>query len=355
MSSNVLHVEEQTDCAAGSSNPLFDPLVLQNVLSYVGVGHHLFVAPISKLWHAIYATLQSQQLTACSRDRRRNIVITCVPQTTLYSSVFTSPSRVRLAHESGLPCTSTAYRCAAGKYADSATLAAAHELGMPYTVVTITDAAENNRLAEVQYLHSQGCPWPSGLLDAVASRGFYELMRWCYEHGCPCDASMAPNFAARSGSVELLAWVLQQPGTLLHGDVMRAAASYGHTEVCRFLRSQQCPWSAQSTFDAVHGGHVDVLTWLVDNGCPWDAQELRQCAASSGSVKVLAYLQQQGELASTPLLTDMLNIAARNNKLAAAKWLRDQGAEWPAAFGWPRWSAAVLAWARAEGCTTPFN
>jgi hypothetical protein len=70
---------------------------------------------------------------------------------------------------------------------------------------------------------------------------------------------------------------------------------------------------------------------------------------------VLAYLQQQGELASIPLLTDMLKLAARNNKLAAAKWLRDQGAEWPAAFGWPRWSAAMLAWARAEGCTTPFN
>jgi hypothetical protein len=35
---------------AVNSNPLLDPGILQTVLSYVGPGHCLFVAPASKWW-----------------------------------------------------------------------------------------------------------------------------------------------------------------------------------------------------------------------------------------------------------------------------------------------------------------
>jgi hypothetical protein len=50
----------------------------------------------------------------------------------------------------------------------------------------------------------------------------------------------------------------------------------------------------------------------------------------------------------------MLNMAAHCNKLAAAQWLREQGAESPVAFDrWRPWSTEVLEWAIAEGCTTP--
>jgi hypothetical protein len=46
----------------------------------------------------------------------------------------------------------------AGKWAGIATLAAAHKLGMPYTGSVIAGTAQFNKLAEVQYLHRQGCP-----------------------------------------------------------------------------------------------------------------------------------------------------------------------------------------------------
>jgi hypothetical protein len=127
---------------------------------------------------------------------------------TLYSSVFASPSRVQLARESGLDCTSVACQHAAGQHAAGqhasvATLAKAHELGMPYTEATIAVAALYNKLAEVQYLHSQRCPWAAGLLDRAASAGLLELLRWCYEHGCPwSEAVKAPVNAAESGNVD---------------------------------------------------------------------------------------------------------------------------------------------------------
>jgi hypothetical protein len=78
----------------------------------------------------------------------------------------------------------------------------------------------------------------------------------------------------------------------------------------------------------------------------------------------MAYLQQQSEGVewNAKLMTDMLNNAGASNKLAAAKWLRQQGAEWPDrlhdsdyAYSSNKgiWSGEVLQWARDEGCTSP--
>jgi hypothetical protein len=109
--------QRQKRSAAGSSDPLLDLNVLQIVLSYVGPGHCLFVALVSKWWRELYFGVDSQQLAidpGCSRETD----VIGVPQMTLYSSVFASPPRVKLAHLNGLDCTLKKYRQAAGKYAD---------------------------------------------------------------------------------------------------------------------------------------------------------------------------------------------------------------------------------------------
>jgi hypothetical protein len=339
--------------AANSSNPLFDTGLLQNVLSYVGPGHSLFVAPVSWLWRGLYAKVESQQLAVYDEVNIENKIITCVPQMTLYSAVFASSSRVQLAHESGLDCTSEAYHFAAGRHADIAALATAHKLGMDYTEEIVIGAAKGNKLAEVQYLHRQGCPWPSQLLELAVMSGAFELVRWCYEHCCEFEIpEMASECAAASGNVELMAWILQQPETpWVSSRAMAAAAAGGHTAMCQFLHSKQCPWCADSTEAAARCGHADLLRWLMDNGCPWDNRNLYCAAANGGTIEVLAYLQQQGLLTSASVISDMLGSAACYGKLAVAKWLRAQGAAWPTTLRW--WHSEVLAWARAEGCTSP--
>jgi hypothetical protein len=313
--------------AAGGRNPLLDPSVLQHILSYVGLGHCLFVAPVSWSWRDLYAALQSQQLRVYDKSRKSKIV-TCVPQMTLFSSVFASPSRVKHAYQNGLSYRTTAYHRAAGKHADIATLAAAHELGMNYTAATMAGAASCNKLAEVQYLHSQGCPWPSGLLESAAQCNNSELLRWCYEQSCPWEsASTATYYTAQSSKVELMAWVLQQPDMQLSEMAMHAAAERGHTAMCQYLHAKQCPWDVRRTNAAARCGHVDLVRWLCDNGCPWDADLLCLSAAKGGRIKVLKHLQQQDLLTSPALLQDTLHYAGHHNKLAAAKWLREQGAE----------------------------
>jgi hypothetical protein len=264
--------------------------------------------------------------------------------------VFTSPARVR--HNSGLDCASEAYQLAAGKHADIATLAAAHELGMKYTNITMAGASNCNKLAEVQYLHSQGCPWPPRPLDDATRRGYFDLVRWCHEQGCPFwDNRSAARNAAESGDVAQMAWVLQQPGTRLCERAMKAAAMEGHTAMCHYLHEQQCPWGSSSVRTAAFQGHAELLSWMMDNGYTPNEHFLRKNAAQGGSIEVLALLQQRKLLTSAAELRGTLGLAGRYNQLAAAQWLREQGAEWPAVL-W-RWRHGVLAWARAEGCTSP--
>jgi hypothetical protein len=302
----------------------------------LALGTVCVVAPVSKCWKDLYATVESHQLRVLIKEICADIDITCVPQMTLCSSVFASPSRVKLACESGLDCSSEAYQHAAGKYANIATLVTAHDMGMQYTTETMLGAAQRDKLAEVQHLRSEGCPWAWGHLEEAASNGHFELLRWCYEHGCHFEEPWdAPAFAAQSGNIELVTWVLQleqQVNAPLLEDTMCAAALRGHTAMCEFLRAQQCPWDRSVSRAAAVRGHLDCLRWLLDNGCPWEARQLCMSAAEGGSVEVCAWSQQQGILASTSMLTDMLNKAAEYNHLAAVQWLRAQGAEWPTAI-----------------------
>jgi hypothetical protein len=52
------------------------------------------------------------------------------------------------------------------------------------------------------------------------------------EHGCLWYCEPILGDAARSGSVEMTAWVKQQPGVACNAGAMAVAAAQGHTAVC---------------------------------------------------------------------------------------------------------------------------
>jgi hypothetical protein len=211
-----------------------------------------------------------------------------------------SPSRVQHAQAHELRCTSDKYLCAAGRHADVPTLQAAHALGMPYMYTAMMEAAAGcNTLAVVQFLRAQGCP--------LSTFVFY------------------------------------------------VAAERGHIAMCTYLHAEHCSWNESTCNSAARGGSVDTLRWLRERGCPWVPSVVSRCAAAGGGVDVMLYLQQQGIVFDAELLTEMLTDAGAYNKLAAAQWLRQQGAEWPAVLCSilsQQWSGDTLAWARAEGCTS---
>jgi hypothetical protein len=95
--------------------PLYVVGILQRVLSYAGPGHWLFLSTVCSLWRDVYCRVSDKTLLKkgymdCAKQ------FTGTPKMTMYSAVFASPSRVRLAHESGLQCAIPAYQYAAGKH-----------------------------------------------------------------------------------------------------------------------------------------------------------------------------------------------------------------------------------------------
>jgi ankyrin repeat protein len=209
-------------------------------------------------------------------------------------------------------------------------------------------------LAICEFLVAEQCPWSTEACEEAARGGHLEIVRLLRESGCPWDVHTICEQAAESGSVEVLQYLVQQ-GCILTSEVTCAAADEGYTQLCKFLRGEQCPWDAIACRSAALNGHVDTLRWLREHGAPFDTQEVRIAAAESGEVPTIEYALNAEPAASAAQLTDMLNAAGVYDWIVAAKWLRQQGAEWPAVlrFSFADWSGNVLQWARAEGCTSP--
>jgi hypothetical protein len=214
----------------------------------------------------LYARIDARAMLSFEKRPKE---FTCVPQMTLYSAVFASPSRVRLAHAHGVSCSTAKYRQAAARHGTIESLAAAREIGMQYNACTMESAAQCNLLPVLQFLHADGCPWDRRVPSAAASRGDLEILRWVIENGCSWDDYDVPDAAARGGNIEMMAWVQQLSGLAYTEATMAAAAFAGRTAMCKYLHAEQCPWDEDACYPAAQHGHVDTLRWLHENGCPW--------------------------------------------------------------------------------------
>jgi hypothetical protein len=196
--------------------------------------------------------------------------------------------------------------------------------------------------------------------SAACTAGDLAQLQWLHEHGTELAPAIAVQ-AAAAGRADMLKW-MQTAGIpqSLKEEIFDAAAEHGQLQVCEYLHSVQCPWDAEVCEHAADSGHV--LGFLMDNGCPYNVDEL--CAAavcedadSMYSTELLQLLHEQGLLSSTAQLTRLLRAAAASNSnLAAAQWLKQHGAEWPTKLvsaNGKAWPGESLAWARAQGCTSP--
>jgi hypothetical protein len=171
--------------------------------------------------------------------------------------------------------------------------------------------------------------------------------------------------AASVGSDEVLQWLRDENRVQYDVTLLRAAAAHYQLSTVQYLRSQGCPWDASACSAAVYlqcanaeSKSLETLQWLHENGCPWEVADVRIAAARSGSVSTLAYAVQHDNPPDATEWTQLLNVAGTYRKLEAAKWLRQQGAEWPTVVqcthrsAMVKWHGEVLAWARSEGFTS---
>jgi hypothetical protein len=372
------------------------------------------LATVSKLYKQNYEQVEVYGLPYRDADGHWKAEL-CTAKSTLLTAVFASAARVQLAVACDLPiCAISNWRLqrVAGKRSSLSTRQVAHTLKLPLThhvtlgaarsgsiakldwlyaeqreylpaeirmaaigeghvgvlkwykqkggklnKMCVTGAAIAGRVNVLEFLHAEGFAWHSAITAAAARGGSVDTLRWLLQQGCPVKLETICNNAASSGNVKLMRFT-QQLGGVLTAKAMRTAAHSGNLPLCEYLLAEGCPWEADTCNFAAYTGKLYVVRWLRDNGCPCDVDKLLLFAAAGGRINIMQYMQQQPGVDFTPaLLTDMLNAAGANSKLAAAQWVRQQGAQWPpvlrSVMHTEPWSGESLAWARTEGCTSP--
>jgi hypothetical protein len=142
------------------------------------------------------------------------------------------------------------------------------------------------------------------------------------------DGQSVEYTAAQSHNVDMMAWLVQQPGIELTVEIMRAAVSSGDVAMCELLLANQCPFNENCCYIAAIAGvqrheNLDVLRWLRQHGCPWDCSVMAYIAAIHNSAALIEYLLQQGVVFTSERLTCLLNAGGAHNSLEVAKWLRE--------------------------------
>jgi hypothetical protein len=294
-----------------SSSPLSDTSILSEIYSFVGPGHWLFLALVSKDWHELYKKVQNRETTTVDTygNKHRTLVTS---RMTLGSAVFASPSRVNYAHDCGLHLSKKELQQTAGIYASCRALKAARKHGMPLTDTLTNHVALSGDLARLKYVSKLS------------------------EHPLPDSASW---YAAGSGNIKMTRW-------LGSDDVVQQAVyaiKYGHLKMLRYLYHayedeeemdwMDCTICNKLTVEAVRHNRLQIVDWLIKHSLATKS-EVALIAVHWNNVQVLQQVIRDAANWDSKndaeyQLQELLNAAGAFGSLDARKWLRNNGAVWP--------------------------
>jgi hypothetical protein len=140
--------------------------------------------------------------------------------------------------------------------------------GLAFSSSTMLSAASYGHTPTCAYLHAAGCPWDRLVVFAAARRSHWGTVRWLLEHGCPCKFDSICFKAVAQGSIETMAFMLQQqavPAAIL-SKMLDFAGANNQLAAAQWLRQRGAAWPLllQDRGDPWSG---DVLEWARGEGC----------------------------------------------------------------------------------------
>lgn len=181
---------------------------------------------------------------------------------------------------------------------------------------TCRAAAEKGHLACLKLAHEYGCAWNKTVRNATAYFGHLECLKYTLEHGCPLDNDAACA-AAEGGQLECLKYLLDK-GVKIINRTCNAAAAGGSIECLKLLQARGVlAWDASCAIYAANSGQLTCLTWLLDEGCRANHLAV-EMAAQAGYDQCLDLLLSRG----CPGLPESVNTAAGRGHLACLQVLK---------------------------------
>jgi hypothetical protein len=158
-------------------------------------------------------------------------------------------------------------------------------LSVPY----LKDAvAIGGALQTAKFIDDDPVAWMS-YLPAALAKGRLPFVQWVLDGSAPdARGDQYLSEAATSGSVELVAWLVDQ-GWPLDFRVGAGAAHSGSIELLQWLHDRGEAVSPIATFAAASSSHPDVLDWLVAHGCNCSSADLIAEAVRNATVPVVRW------------------------------------------------------------------
>jgi hypothetical protein len=98
---------------------------------------------------------------------------------------------------------------------------------------------------------------------------------WLREHGCPWDVSEVCSFAAGSGAIDILDYLLEQ-GAVLSAEALTNALFFtgfsSELQGAQWLRQHGAEWPAVLATDSAVQWSADMIAWARAEGCISPAQ-----------------------------------------------------------------------------------
>ncbi|KXZ44125.1 hypothetical protein GPECTOR_73g646 [Gonium pectorale] len=270
-----------------------------------GAAHGCDLATLQRLWRASGALRSREE--GCGGP-------------TLAAAAAGSPTpdwaaKVKWLEAQGCPRGSAAQAAAACPDAP-ARLAWLRGRGFPVNESTVVAAARSGNVAAVQYLLAEVGVAPAGRSTApayAAQGGHLAALQALHAAGWGVGASHTSRTAAARGHLHVLAWLV---------------GTFGGEAVVL---------DAELLARAARSGSVELLAWLLERGCPWDGGAYKS-AAESGCEAALEWLAARG--CPMPFDRSPYAAACANGDLAAVRCLRRLGVPW--GFGWGVLSASAV-------------
>ena len=207
-------------------------------------------------------------------------------------------------------------------------------------------AAECGELEDLKLL-SASYPWDEGTPLAATVRGRLDMLRFAVEGGCKMSLKGCKKTAAFYGHQSLLRYMADQcdSGSLAGldrlgddpGELCALAASGGHLELVKWLRSHGCEWGRTITA-AARNGQLAIVKYAVNKNCPLSGEALEPggfvaAAAESGNVDLVRFaFGHSGGPTTSPSFCSALSMpmfhASRHGNLAMMQFLHDRGFPW---------------------------
>jgi Ankyrin repeats (3 copies) len=287
--------------AAGSCSVFANKDLQELIFEYFGGKQWCVMGAVCKLWQRWYTQACVQRLQQFrSMIKKTNSRVKSSNSdgyrsgSTAYSIMVSSAPLLQMGVDSGLldlRCRKTQFN--AGRHGTEATLALAHTLGMRWSNKVLKGAARSGCASKVQWLLEQhSVRLSTGVADCAAAGGSVAVLQLLQQLGVVFAASTSRQ-AAESGHLHVLRF-LHSAACPIDSHADRAAAKRGDLPMLKLLHSIGHRIVRHTILiPAAESGSVEVMAWLVQHGAELTAS-LLQLAAIHSHLQLCQYLFEQG-------------------------------------------------------------